>query len=319
MEQRKKGIQVSPEYLAREQRIKTLARIVSFMCYPSSPLRQRGVRQSGRRLVQLKPPDSTAAPIEDKDYFAYLEHIRPDSDHVAENGYPENIDYLAYQALFKYCFRFRKNPQNKSQEKDNLLDIDSDSNRLIDDVCEKSKWPYKLGAALYLHQQMVVHNKCKEPSQSKALWLAAKAPLKFVDVGNGIELRPDGGDSGKIGDRWASYYSVAHFWAAFVVWTKSPLVFPDTNHPLLDFICSAEVDHFLADAALFRAFREQVKTPRTKNAFPFIKQFEEREDDVLSDVVPSPTGSIPDLLENYQWEALEQYATRKRKKLNRSD
>lgn len=83
-------------------------------------------------------------------------------------------------------------------------------------------------------------NKVSEPSQGKAQFLVAKAPIRNFQPEGIVPLRPDGGEPSKIGDQWRRYFQVAHYWAAFVVWTKSPLICPTDRFALIDFVARAE-------------------------------------------------------------------------------
>ncbi len=287
--------EASPGDKIRQKNIKILSRLISFMIYPEGPYRWKSFR------------------LERKGYLFQLCHP---SEAPKSGGYPCNSDFYVYHALQSYCLNFRNESLSIAEEKFNLLNLTLEDQYLINEACELTKWPYKLGAALYIEQQMVAQKKCKEPSQGKAQWLVAKAPITPTKVGDAIPLRPDGGEPSKIGNQWKKYRSVAHFWAAFVVWAEKPLGLPNDRFLLLDFICNADVDKFLSNAALFRKFRADVEVSRTKKT-ALIKQFggqgdKARDDEVLEGIVPSPPDSIPDFLDHYQWAALEQYKTRTR-------
>ena len=293
-EQRKES-DSSAECKIQQERIRVLSRVVSFMIYPDGPYRWKEIQLDNKGILFQSR--------------AYSEPLHPD-------GYPCNSDYLLFQALRNYCSNFRKESLGLAEERFNLLNLSAEHQDLINKACQLAKWPYKLGAALYLHQQMVAKLRHKEPSQGKAQWLVTNAPIKERLVEGVIPLRPDGGKPTEIAKLWKRYYSVADFWAAFVVWARTPLDFPTDRFVLLDFISNADIDVFLGNAALFRKFRAELKITRTKKT-PLINQFGARDEEILDGVAPSPDESIPDLLDKYQWAALERYETPTRPKITR--
>jgi hypothetical protein len=280
----------SPAYQAREKNNRILCGVVAEMLYPRGPF--------------------CIDPLYDDD--GYIRSRTPSDKPMQKGEYPWDMDRALFGALGLYCRVFRETRQyNTEQEEERLCNMPSYSRNLILESCKIAKWPYKLGAALYLHQQMVVRRKDKEPSQGKAQWLVAKAPVKPIERGGRIPLRPDGGEPGRIGDQWPKYFSVAHYWAAFVVWTKAPLDYPVDRYALIDFVCNADPDDFLAQAAAFKKFRVDLPIERTK-LLPLIKMDANRSDVWLDDIVPTSQLSIPDLLAPYQWDALREYGTRPR-------
>lgn len=281
----------SPEQQTHENNKRILCDVLGYMLYPPSPF--------SMDTAELK-----------RGIVSYYESPgEPPTKQLQKGQYPWNTDDQLSRALDRYFRGFRETQQfSAAQEEKNLCRMPLDMKNLIVESCEIAKWPYKLGAALYLHQQMAVREKTTEPSQSKAQWLVANAPIKQVAVNGESQLRPDGGQLARIGDQWNKYYVVAHYWAAFVVWAKTPLNYPVDGYALIDFVCNADPDEFLAHAAAFRKFRADVPIARTK-VMPFMRKDADRLDEFLDDVVPTPQLSIPDLLDSYQWEALQKYKT----------
>lgn len=280
--------EAAPDFHTRRKNIRTLSGILGYMLYPPSPFRSDS-RLEGGRIRHMSPP---AVPMQ-------------------KGQYPCNADERLWRALEMYCRSHRKNQHlSLAQERENLNLIGAHSQQLILESCEIAKWPYKLGAALYLHQQMAVRQKDCEPSQGKAQWLVANAPVKRIYVEGIAQLRSGGGEPSKIGDQWNKYFAVAHYWAAFVVWAKAPLDYSTDSYALIDFVCNADPDDFFANAAAFRKFRAEQPTTRTKT-LPFIKQGIDF-DSILDEKVPTSPFLIPDLLAPYQWAALKEYKTRKR-------
>lgn len=178
---------------------------------------------------------------------------------------------------------------------------------IIDEACSASRWPFKVGASLYIYQQMVHRERSSEPSLGKAQWLLTYAPM----AGAKLSLRNSRGDAGQIGKQWKHYFTVAHYWAAFVVLNRNPLAY-ETTAPL-QFICNADAKQFLSLASTFFHFRKTVNvklTRRKGQSLPYIKQglygdFDEGD-------AKSP-NDVPDLLSDYQWSALDLYEPNARK------
>lgn len=281
--------EASPEFRARRSQIRLIACFIAQMLYPRN-LCHFDLEFRKGRIVRTPP---SGEPIRKREY-------------------PWNAGEQLVLALERYFYVYRKSQILTRDEETQLLnDASPGMAAIILDSCETAKWPFKLGAALYLHQQMAVRHKDSEPSQGKALWLVTKAPVSPIKREGNIHLRPDGGDPSKIGDQWKHYYSVAHYWAAFVVWAKSPLNYPTDRFALIDFVASVNPNEFLKNAAAFKKFRADQPISASK-ANPFIKQGLDEEDSTLDDVVPTDPLLIPDPLYDYQWAALKDYKTRPR-------
>lgn len=283
--------EADPAYRIRKENIRRLCGFIANMVYPPGPFRNDSVELRGGHIVQLNPP-------------------KP----LQKGEYPWNADWRLDMALWHYCYVYRRFQPKLApgEEAEHLSRLPLHLSNLILESCEIAKWPYKLGAALYIHQQMAVRQRDDEPSQGKAQWLVAKAPIKNIEQGGKLLLRPDGGEPSKVGDQWKKYFAVAHFWAAFVLWTKSPLDYPAGRFTLIDFICNADPVEFLANAAAFVKFRAAQETTRTKTV-PFIRKGIDHDFIEDNQIVPTNPDSIPDLLAPYQWSALSQYKTRPRR------
>ena len=125
----------SPAQQAREKNIRLLSGVVSGMMYPVSSFQ-------------------TSAKTTRKGEYPYTAELR------------------LFHVLRRYCTSRETQQTSCAEEEENLLNVIGPYERdFVLESCEIAKWPYKLGAALYLHQQMAVREKSTEPSQSKAQWL----------------------------------------------------------------------------------------------------------------------------------------------------
>ncbi len=278
-----------PEYQRRKKNIRILVYALGYMLYPKGPYRfNEALEWQGR-----------------------LEYSQNATREIVKGEYPFNKDDVFSRVFDQYLsYRLRTTEAlSYQQEIDTLSRVESPMERLILEADEAARWAYKLGAALYLHQQMVARSKCAEPSQGKSQWLISNAPLTPAPREGGIKARKDGGEPARIANQWKKYHFVAHYWAAFVVWAKAPLIYPCDRFALVDFVLNADPDQFFANAAAFEQFRKEVKVTRQK-ANSYIK--EGLGENISGDIVPTPQTSIPDLLEPYQWAALTEYTTPKR-------
>lgn len=282
----------NPEYQRRKKNTQDLAHTLAYMLYPPGPYRFEDAQERHGRLEY------------------YLNSPRE----IAKGEYPHNKDEVFFRALDRYIKVDRGTTDKLSYEAEvrRLSEVGLLMERLILEANETAKWAYKLGAALYVHQQMVMRKKCEEPSQGKSQWLVANAPLTPALREGGIKARKDGGEPARIANQWKKYHHVANYWAAFVLWAKTPLSFPQDSFALVDFVLHADPDEFEANANAFAQFRTEVHITRQK-AQSFIKKGYERPIDWSeSEHPPTPQTSIPDLLEPYQWAALDEYVTPKR-------
>ncbi len=287
--------EASPDFLARRERIRILSQVIGEMLYPPGPDCSESVYRGGR-IVDMAPP---AKPIQANEY-------------PCNAG--ERVGHLLahYIQVYRDARKIDKNKRlSRDRESTILGEVPPSIQGQILEAHEAAKWPYKLGASLYVHQQMAARNKVSEPSQGKAQFLVAKAPIRNFQPEGIVPLRPDGGEPSKIGDQWRRYFQVAHYWAAFVVWTKSPLICPTDRFALIDFVARAEPDEFFSNAAAFRRFRVTQPITRRKGS-PFFKQGLDTVDRCLEEAIPTAPLKIRDFLKPYQWAALKHYKTRPR-------
>ena len=261
--------EASPDFLARRERIRILSQVIGEMLYPPGPDCSESVYRGGR-IVDMAPP---AKPIQANEY-------------PCNAG--ERVGHLLahYIQVYRDARKIDKNKRlSRDRESTILGEVPPSIQGQILEAHEAAKWPYKLGASLYVHQQMAARNKVSEPSQGKAQFLVAKAPIRN--------------------------FQLAHYWAAFVVWTKSPLICPTDRFALIDFVARAEPDEFFSNAAAFRRFRVTQPITRRKGS-PFFKQGLDTVDRCLEEAIPTAPLKIRDFLKPYQWAALKHYKTRPR-------
>ncbi len=284
--------EADPDYQRSKRNTQYLARTLAYMLYPPGPYRFEGAEERHGRL----------------------EYYNSASREMAKGEYPQNKEEVFFRALDRYIKVDRGTTDKLSYEAEvrRLSERGLLMERLILEANEAAKWAYKLGAALYIHQQMVVRNKCEEPSQGKSQWLVANAPLTPPLREGSVKARKDGGEPARIASQWKKYHHAANHWAAFVLWAKTPLSYPHDSFPLVDFVLHADFDEFEANANAFAQFRTDVHITRQK-AQSFIKKGYERPIDWSESEYPPPSqSSIPDLLEPYQWAVLTEYMTPKR-------
>lgn len=158
-------------------------------------------------------------------------------------------------------------------------------------------WPYKVGASLYLFQQMHDRHRTSTPSLNKAQWLLFKSAIPAQDA---AKVRR--GDPRKVGERWKAYYSVSDLWAAYVVWAGAPLQF--TESKLIEFYYECELEKFHRTARFFQDFRARVQVPRGR--IPYLKRGAAKWSSKESRPIEDSMG-IPDLLSELEWAELENY------------
>ncbi|MEC4723286.1 hypothetical protein RY831_29445 [Noviherbaspirillum sp. CPCC 100848] len=176
---------------------------------------------------------------------------------------------------------------------------------LIQQLAFAARKLHKLGATLYLLQQLYDRRLHPEPGISKAQTLFAIAPLHEDDPLLEREA-PD-----KITAVWRRYSCVASNWAAFVVLTKSPLDYqPELLHDFLQ-ADPVEAERLTEQFAAFRHRFRPVRTHMGKSPTSYIKRG-------LGKLPPptqhdplytEPALDIPNLLADYQWQALHQYSS----------
>lgn len=161
---------------------------------------------------------------------------------------------------------------------------------------------FDVGSSLYLYQQIYDRKLTEEPSLSQAAWLVKNAPLRRP-----IPEKPS--PRGKwqiIQEQWRNNIENAHYWAALVAMTGSPLQY--TENLLLDFICVADVDQFKRLARTFYEFRQRVRVTRVPNSRrTYVKQIPLEVPDNLAEIAPYSPMDVLDPLEDYQWAALSRY------------
>ncbi|QKV58237.1 MAG: hypothetical protein HT580_14455 [Dechloromonas sp.] len=57
------------------------------------------------------------------------------------------------------------------------------------------------------------------------------------------------------------YHHVANYWAAFVLWAKTPLSFPQDSFALVDFVLHADPDEFEANANALLSSEQKFTLP----------------------------------------------------------
>lgn len=160
---------------------------------------------------------------------------------------------------------------------------------------------YDVGSSLYLYQQM--HDRKIEihPSLSKAAWLVKNAPMRMPSS----DKHTPRGKWGRIQEHWKDHFDDSHYWAAIVTMTKSPLQFNEEQ--LLNLVCEPDLDRLYRLANTFLQFRQRVTPPRTSVKRPaYLKQclpdMEIRREDRVDPL------EIPNLLQDFQWNALSRYS-----------
>ena len=161
---------------------------------------------------------------------------------------------------------------------------------------------FDVGSSLYLYQQMYERKITQEPSLGKAAFLVKNAPLREP-----VPEKPS--PRGKweiIQEQWRNNVENAHYWAAIVAITGSPLQY--TENLLLDFICVADVDRFQRLTRTFYEFRQRAIPPRVaNNRRTYLNQIPLEVPDHLAEVAPYGPLDIANPLKAYQWEALSHY------------
>lgn len=169
------------------------------------------------------------------------------------------------------------------------------------------KNPYKVGATLYLLQQMYDRTLDTEPSLPKAFWVFACAPLT-EDAGEPPRENPWG-----YSRFWKNHHNAASEWAAFVTLTKTPLVHDsDVLHRFLQ----QDPVEFEQLTEKFKRFRYRVKIPRTSkddesgrylkldlNEFPPAELAHLKNE--------GPELGIPNILSSHQWQTVQSYTSKR--------
>lgn len=178
----------------------------------------------------------------------------------------------------------------------------------IEQAKSSIKWPNKVGASLYIYQQLYNQHPTGQPSLSKSQWLVENAPL-MTGESSDVEQR---GNHRKIGEKWALHFHVADFWAAFVALSGNPFIVP--NNALERFLLHADVRVLLRLARTFLNFREELSTKpharrhrEAKHIFRALSNCPAS--DALRDISPVAPEGVPHLVQQYQWAALVQYSS----------
>lgn len=228
---------------------------------------------------------------------------------VPEPAFPPNPwdrDSHVFRALKFYGSVYHNKMSREIPALGSLADTLGIFRERILDACIDARSPFKVGASLYIYQQMCDGKFASDASLSKAQWLLTAAPLTTDES----TVRKDGGSPDEIGKQWKHYFAVAHYWAAFVVLSGTPLQYQDAAP--LNFICNIDSTEFLNLAAAFFDFRRRVEVPfarRKGQEIPYIKQGIATIPDNLKEVPLMSIQDIPDLLAGYQWDMLQQYRT----------
>jgi hypothetical protein len=175
---------------------------------------------------------------------------------------------------------------------------------IIKDGLKRASEAFDVGASLYLYQQMHDRQLDEHPTLSKAAWLVKNAPIRKPASDKHIPR----GKWGRIQEHWKDHFDYSHYWAAIVTLTKSPLQFNDNL--LLALVCDPDLDQLYRLAQTFLEFRQRVTPPRFSATKPmYLKQrLPMWEIDPAERVDPL---DIPNLLEDFQWEALSRYSPSK--------
>lgn len=162
----------------------------------------------------------------------------------------------------------------------------------------------KVGASLYIYQQMYDLKVHDSPSQSKAQWLVPR--LSYAD--RPFNQMPKMTTEKKIGEHWRDFYDISHVWAAFAASGTAP--FLSDKETMTEFIRTVDASRFMRLAATFYAFRKRVKLHSSltkKSALPYIKHELEGWNAFLGDFEPLETSEIPNLLTDNHWALLAHY------------
>jgi hypothetical protein len=191
--------------------------------------------------------------------------------------------------------RFNKNGGEESQSFPDVLHREMMESR-IEAAYTDSRWQFKVGASLYVLEQM--HNRYHSPSPSlnKAQWLLCNMP---TDPASTL-LKPRG-DPRKIGGQWRFYHLVSDLWAAFVVWHGSLL-----NYELGDlvrFYLEGDPEYIYRLARYFNDFRCQLK--RVEGPISYLQRGQSM--CCLYNYEPVQSDEIPALLSANQLSCLQNY------------
>ena len=280
-----------PENKARLLRNKQMNNLLSDMIYPPLTLPENSENNS------VNVPNTT---IRSAKYSMGTKRVLLDEDRQRYELESQKQLQLATRLHFA-LERIAKTKWGSSHQAEGQLLNDIQHRDMLEKritaALNSCSWPYKVGASLYLFQQMHDKNLTSAPSLNKAQWLLCNCSL---DSHSPLTVRRE--DPRKIGEQWKTYYSVSDYWAAYAVWANSPMKFDSKK--FMEFYYHCDYVKFKRLARFFRDFRARVKVQ--KGRVPYLKlgsaKWSAEESLPLANI-----DEIPGILSENQWAELKAY------------
>lgn len=173
---------------------------------------------------------------------------------------------------------------------------------------KKAAASFDVGSSLYLFQQMHDRQLTEEPSLSKSAWLVKNAPTR-KPIPETLAAR---GKWEAIQEQWKNNVETAHYWAALVAVTKSPLRY--SEHLLFDLVCDVDIDQLRRLARTFFDFRQRASVARgSSRKRVYLKQIGSELPSDLAAVESIDPLNVPNPLAEFQWAVLSRYKAKQRR------